>query len=114
VPVIANIFDSVLTVLEAVPALRVGIAVISMFFLPGFLWTLVIIKKSQINYLERIALSIGLSIALVTLSFLAMNLVLGVRFSGPNGAMAIFIITFIPLVWYGIRKLVERRKSRTP
>ena len=52
---------------------------ILVFLVPCFAWTQVFFK--QVNVLERIALSFGLSIAVVTLSILALNKLIGIRIS---------------------------------
>lgn len=91
--------------LESIPGLRAILALILMFFLPGFAWSLVFFR--QINILERIALSVGLSIAIVSLSILALNIVVGVRITGFNSVLIIIILTIIPLAFYGLNRFVR-------
>ena len=91
--------------LESIPGLRAILALILMLFLPGFAWSLVFFR--QINILERIALSVGLSIAIVTLSILALNIVVGVRITGFNSVLIIMILTIIPLAFYCLNRLVR-------
>ena len=55
---------------------------ILVFLVPVFAWTLVFFK--QVNVLERIALSFGLSIAVVTLSILVLSKFIGIRISKLN------------------------------
>lgn len=74
----------------------VGFALV--FFLPGFAWTLVFFKK--IKVVERITLSLGLSIALVTLSVLFLNLALGMKINLANSVLTIVVITAVPLAIY--------------
>jgi len=82
---------------------------IIVFFLPGFAWTLVFFKK--INFIERIALSFGLSIALVTLSILALNVLLGIRINGLNSLLIIIIITIIPVALYYLKRFMLKKDS---
>ena len=91
--------------LESIPGLRAILALILMFFLPGFAWSLVFFR--QINILERIALSVGLSIAIVTLSILALHVVVGVRITGFNSVLIIIILTIIPLAFYCLTRFVR-------
>ena len=91
--------------LESIPGLRAILALILMFFLPGFAWTLVFFR--QINILERIALSVGLSIAIVALSIVALNIVVGVRITGFNSVLIIIILTIIPLVFYYLNRFMR-------
>ncbi len=93
--------------IEDMPVIRVILAGILVFFLPGFAWSLVFFHKN-INVIERIALSIGMSIALVTLSVLALKLLLHVRINGFNAVITIIVITVIPFAIYIIRRFLIR------
>lgn len=101
-----QIFDFAIPFLERLPVLRAILGVIIMFFLPGFTWSLVFFKG--INVIERIALSIGLSVAIITLSILALNKLLGIRITGVNSLLIIIVITVIPLAFYYIGRLVKK------
>ena len=79
---------------------------ILVFFIPGFAWTLVFFK--QVNILERIVLSFGLSIAVVTLSILVLNKLIGIRITGLNSALIILVITVVPIVIYYLNRLRRR------
>ena len=95
---IEQVFDFSLPFLANVPVIRGLLGFIIVFFLPGFTWTLIFFK--QIKLIERIALSFGLSIALVTLSILALNLLFGVKINGLNALLTILIVTVIPVACY--------------
>ena len=90
------------SLIESVPVVRAIVALIIVFFLPGFAWSLVFFKK--INILERVALSLGLSIALVTLSVIVLNVLFHVRINGFNALITIIVMTVIPLAIYLIRR----------
>ena len=105
---IREIFEFALPFLDRVPIIRAILGFIFVFFLPGFAWTLVFFKGKQISVLERIALSFGLSIAVVTLSILALNMLIGIRITGFNAVLIIMIITIMPLLYYGIGKLIPK------
>ena len=79
------------------------------FFLPGFAWTLVFFNGKQINLLERTALSFGLSIAIVTLSILALDRLIGVSITGFNAVLIILAITIIPVVTYCLKRYIKSR-----
>jgi len=89
---------------------RAVLAIILVFFAPGFAWTLVLFRKLELP--ERLALSVGLSIALVTLSILGLNAIFKVPVSGLNALVTILLITFIPLVWYGLLRFLRRKGAR--
>ncbi|MFC2067027.1 DUF1616 domain-containing protein [Chloroflexota bacterium] len=92
---------------EAVNIGRAILGFILVFFLPGFAWTLIFFKS--ITAIERIVLSFGLSIALVTLSILALNVLLNVRITGTNSLLIIVVLTIIPVTIYSIRRFAKKR-----
>jgi uncharacterized membrane protein len=95
--------SSIIQIFESVAPVRAVLAFILVFLLPGFAWTLVFFK--QINVVERIALSFGLSIAVVTLSILVLNVLLGMRINGLNSVLTIIVTTIIPIALYYLNKL---------
>jgi uncharacterized membrane protein len=99
--------QSVTSLIEDVPVIRAVPGGILVFFLPGFAWSLVFFHKN-INVIERIALAIGLSIALVTLPVLALNVLLHVRINGFNALVTIIVITAVLLVIYLLMRLQGR------
>jgi len=102
---IKQIFEFALPFLEKLPAIRAILGFILVFFLPGFAWTLVFFKN--INVIERIALSFGLSIAVVTLSILVLNVLIGVRITGLNSLLIIIAVTIIPVTFYYLKRFVK-------
>ena len=106
---IRGLFELVFPLLASLPVIRAILGFVLVLFLPGFAWTLVFFRGRQLNIVERLALSFGLSIAVVTLSILALNIVVGVRITGLNAVLIIIVITVIPLVFYYLRRIVGRR-----
>ena len=106
---IRELMGFALPFLDRLPAVRVILGFILVFFLPGFAWTLVFFSGRQINIVERLALSFGLSIAVVALTILALNKLIGVRITGFNSVLIILTITILPVVIYCLKRLVERR-----
>ncbi len=102
---IRGLFEPGFSLLGSLYFLRVILGFILMFFVPGFAWTLVFFRGKQVNLIERIVLSFGLSIAVVALSLLAINKVMGMRITGFNSVMVIIFITVIPLAFYAINRL---------
>lgn len=78
----------------------VGFALV--LFIPGYAATWALFpKKKEIDVIERIALSIGLSISLVVLSVFVLNLVFGIKINFVNSLLIILLITLICAgVWY--------------
>lgn len=100
-----ELFEFTFPFLERLPIVRALVGFILVFFVPGFAWTLVFFR--QVNVIERILLSFGLSIAVVTLSLLFLNRLIGVRITGFNSVLAIITVTIIPLVFYYLNKLIR-------
>lgn len=102
-----QLLESVIPFAERLSTIRAILGFILVFFVPGFAWTLVFF--SQINTLERIALSFGLSIAAVTLSIIALHILFGMRINGTNSLLIIIVITVVALVLYSLKRLVTRQ-----
>ena len=94
-----------ITVLRAI----IGFALV--FFLPGFAWTLIFFAGRHINTLERLVISVGLSIALVTLSVLAMNMLFAVRITELNCVLITITLTVVPIALCFIKRFIRRSKS---
>lgn len=103
---IRELFGFAFPILERLSILRAILGFILVFFLPGFTWTFVFFK--QINVLERIALSFGTSIAIVTLSLFSLNRLAGIRITGFNSAMVIIVVTILPVIAYYLNRLIGR------
>ena len=110
---VKEIIGSVLPFLDSLPAIRAILGFILVFFLPGFAWTLVFFSSRQINIVERLALSLGLSIAVVTLSILALNKLIGLSITGSNAVLVIIAVTIIPVAIYCLKRLIVRRENNT-
>ena len=81
------------------------------FFVPGFAWMLVFFKK--INILERIALAIGLSIALITLAMVFLNVIFDMKINTINALITIIVLTLIPRGIYLFQRF-RRHDSKMP
>lgn len=103
---IRSVFDFGVPFLESVPAIRAIIGFALVFFAPGFAWSLVLLRQASV--LERVILSFGLSIALVTLSLISLNALFGIGISGLNSVLIIIVITIIPVAIYYVRRFRSR------
>ena len=103
----SQISGTFLSFLDNIPVLKAILGVIIVCFVPGFAWTLAFFHK--INNVERIALSIGISIATVTLSVLLLNLIFEVRINGNNALITIAVITALGLAVYLSRRFIKRK-----
>jgi len=108
--VINEIFGFISRLLENFGILKAILGFILVFFLPGFAWTLVFF--TQINNIERIVLSFGLSIVLVTLSVFFMNVVAKMSITGSNSLIVLIIITIIPLTIYYLTRVFRHKREK--
>lgn len=108
---IRELFGFFLPFLERVPVVRAILGSILVFLLPGFAWSLVFFKGKQINVIERFVFSLGLSLAVVTLSLFALNALFGTGITGLNSTLVIIVITIIPVVFYYLNRLVRGSRS---
>ena len=74
--------------MDLLGVLRAAFGFIYVLFIPGFAATWALFpKKEELNWIERIALSLGLSIALSTLPVMFLN-----YFGVPVNAVNVFLI----------------------
>ena len=86
---------------------RIIIGSIFVLFIPGFaLSWLFFPKKTEIDWIERIALAFGLSIAVVPLTIFYLNYIFGVKINIQNVTLTIAAITITAYAGY-----VERTKK---
>ena len=110
---IREIIGSAVPFLDSLPAIRAILGFKLVFFLPGFAWTLVFFNGRQINIVERLALSLGLSIAVVTLSIIALDRLVGMSITGSNAVLAIIAVTIIPVLIYCLKRFAVKREKDT-
>ena len=73
-------------------------------FVPGFAWSYVFFARRKIDWIERLALSVGLSIALVPLTVFWFNWLLDVRITLLNTSLIVCGQTALALVGVWIRR----------
>ena len=81
--------------MDIIALLKVIFGSIYVLFLPGFVWSYVFFKKGEIDEIERIALSFGLSIALVPLLTFWMNYLFKVKITAANVSLLILGLIFV-------------------
>jgi uncharacterized membrane protein len=89
--------------MEAIEILRLILGSIFVLFLPGLAWSFVFFKRDEIDVIERVALSFGLSIALVPLTVFWLNYLFGIRITLLNVSLIIILLTAIPLTILHLR-----------
>jgi len=77
------------------------------FIIPGLVWTLVIFRKLHI--MERIVLSFGLSIAIVTLVNYIPSKAFGLPITVSNVLISIAAVIGLALLLHALRKFQESR-----
>jgi len=86
--------------MDAVEIIRVIFGLALTLFIPGFAITLVLFSKEEVDFVGRIALSCVLSIAVVLLTVLFIDLVLGVDTTPGNIIISLLSVTALFLfIW---------------
>ncbi|MFC1923747.1 O-antigen ligase family protein [Chloroflexota bacterium] len=94
--------------------LRIILSVLFILFLPGFVWSYVFFKNKA-DWIERITISCGLSIAIVTLVVLWLNWIFHVHITLLNTSLIVCALIVVPVSYLLIRNpaLREDVLSRT-
>lgn len=82
------------TSLSFMESLRIVFGSFYVLFLPGFIISFIFFSSNQIDWIERIALSFALSIAIVPLAIFYLNLI-GLKISALNSFFTILAIMII-------------------
>jgi uncharacterized membrane protein len=85
--------------MNAMEALRIIFGGLFILFVPGFTWSYVFFFRKKIDWIERIALSFGLSIALVPLCIFWLNWLFHMKVSLPNTSLTVCVLTAIPVLY---------------
>ena len=97
--------------MEILEILRIIFGSIFVLFLPGLVWTFVFFDREEIDVIERVALSFGLSIALVPLVVFYLNYGLGMKISFENTSLTIIGLTAIGVISVAVKKKIKSRQS---
>ena len=104
---LSELLDFAVPFAERFPALRAVVGFIIVFFLPGFAWTFVFFSK--ISVIERIVLSMGLSIAIVTLGILVLHVLFGMTITGSTSLITIAAIIVLAVMTYFTKRYIVKR-----
>lgn len=95
----------VLRMPEIMEILNIILSVAFVLFMPGFALSYVFfLNKNEVDWIERIALSFGLSMATIPLVMFCLNLIFGVKINTFNISLTSFAIIVIACVGYLERK----------
>jgi len=112
--ILINILSAILIFVIYVPdiqALRIALGLPFILFFPGYtLIAALFPKKTDLDPIERVALSFGLSIAVVPLIGLALNYVWSIRLTPILTSLTIFIAAMSAIAWYRRRGITEEEK----
>jgi uncharacterized membrane protein len=100
--------------LDAIELLRIFFGSVFVLFLPGYVWSLVFFKKAETDLIERIALSFGLSIALVPLVVFWLNWLLKIRINIVNVTAVIIglIACALVILLLGVEQIAFKKAGR--
>ncbi|RLC96195.1 MAG: hypothetical protein DRI40_03880, partial [Chloroflexi bacterium] len=76
--------------------IEVIFGVLFILFLPGFVWSFLVFRMREVDLLERVAISIGLSIATVTLVVFWLNWLFGMPITLLSASLVSVALTALP------------------
>ena len=85
---------------------------IYILFVPGFAWSFVFFANREINWVERIALSVAISIGLMTLSVFWLNWIFNVKITEISVCLVAAGLPLIALAIVAVRKPDFRSRLR--
>lgn len=85
--------------MSVLEALRVFFGLVFVLFVPGFAWSYVFFTGKSIDWIERIALSFGLSIALVPLVTFCLHWLLDMRITLLSTSLVVLSLAGIAAMW---------------
>lgn len=83
-----------------------------LLFLPGFVWSHAIFPRKEIDWAERVALSFGLSIAIVPLTVFWLNWMFGIKITLISSGLTVALLTLIPATYILVRRPDLRSEIR--
>lgn len=91
---------------------RIVFGLVYLLFLPGFIWSWVFWKRGEIDFIERLILSLALSIAIVPLVVFFLNKV-GLRINLLNSFLEIFGIIVLGslFIFFEVKGIFIKIKS---
>jgi len=85
--------------MDVLEVLRLFFGGIFILFVPGFAWSYVFFARKNIDWIERVALSFGLSIALVPLTVFWFNWLFQLKITLLNTCLVVCGLIAIPVLY---------------
>ncbi len=99
--------------MEIIELFRIVLNLLLILFIPGFLWSYVFFKK-DLDAIERMVISFGLSTAMITLMILFLNRYLGIKVVFLNIFLAVIVLCAIAtgILWKKKEHIIYGSESR--
>lgn len=98
--------------MKAFLVLRTLFGAIFVLFISGFAWSFVFFGKDEIDWIERIALSFGLSIALVPLTIFWLNFLFQAKITLINSFVVVLTLILMPVVYLLLQRVITHALKR--
>jgi len=82
---------------------KVILGIIYILFLPGLAWSYVFFRRGEIDPVERLAISFGLSVAIVPLSVFWMNYIFRIKITGVSVTLLVLLLILSAILIHRIR-----------
>ena len=83
---------------------RIFFGLVFILFVPGFAWSYVFFARRNIDWIERVTLSVGLSIAVVPLTVFWLNWIFDIKITLLNTSLIVCTLTAAALACVWARK----------
>lgn len=90
--------------MDILEGMRLFFGGLFVLFVPGFSWSYVFFTSKEIDWVERVALSFGLSIAMVPLTIFWLNWLFGVQITLLNTFLAVCGLVSISIAYVVIKR----------
>ena len=85
--------------MSIVEVIRIFFGSVFILFVPGFAWSYVFFARKNIDWIERVALSFGLSIALVPISIFWLNWLFQLKITLLSTFITVCGLTVLPIAY---------------
>jgi uncharacterized membrane protein len=103
--------------MNVLDVLRICVGVVFVLFVPGFFWSYFFFAGKEIDWIERVALSLGLSLALVPISIFWLNQLFHVRITVLTVSATIVALVLLAILFLFFRMRIStifRNRNRYP
>lgn len=97
--------------MNGLETLRIILGTLFVLFAPGFVWSYVFFARKTIDWIERVAISFGLSIALVPISLFWLNWLFHMKLTLLNASLTVGGLAVLAIISLIIKKSLTGKSA---